>query len=235
MPKDKRIILVANCLLNPYCRVHVLGKNFPLTHELTAYLANTRTGVIQYHCPEFTLGGYNRNPQGRQQYDNVFFRKHCQETFATPLKMIEEFVNNGYRLTAFIGLQNSPSCGVHWKKHKENKYGYESWMESPGEASDDEQMGIMTEVIVEGLASIGVEVPLIEFPLSSPIGSPEHQGFWYQVRKAVEPVNPYLTYENAEDFRAYFLTTSHKNDPEAEYVEMRPRKLKQQATETPSK
>lgn len=223
MPKDKKIILVANCLLNPYCRVHVLGKNFPLTHELTAYLANTKTGVIQYHCPELTSGGYNRNPQGRVQYDNTFFKAHCREVLQMPLQMIEEFVANGYRLTAFIGLQNSPSCGVYWGKHKENKYGYESWMESD-EVSNNTQLGVMTTIIVEELAKRGIEIPLIEFPLSAPIGSEEHRKFWYEVRQAVEPKNPYITYENAEDFRAYFLTTNHYNEPELAYKEMRANK-----------
>ena len=40
--KDKKIILVAQCLINPYCRVHVLGQNFPLSHELMDYLMKLR-------------------------------------------------------------------------------------------------------------------------------------------------------------------------------------------------
>jgi len=32
--KDRRIILIAQCFINPYCRVHILGQNFPLSHHL---------------------------------------------------------------------------------------------------------------------------------------------------------------------------------------------------------
>ena len=70
--KDKKIILVAQCLINPYCRVHVLGQNFPLSHELMDYLMRLRVGIVQYPCPETTAMGLKRNPQGRQQYDNIF-------------------------------------------------------------------------------------------------------------------------------------------------------------------
>ncbi len=27
--KDKKIVIMAQCLINPYCRVHILGQNFP--------------------------------------------------------------------------------------------------------------------------------------------------------------------------------------------------------------
>ena len=120
--ENKKIILVAQCLINPYCRVHVLGQNFPLSHELMDYLMKLRVGIIQYACPETTAMGLQRNPQGRQQYDNMFFRNHCKELLQPPFLMVEEFLRNGYRLVAYIGLYNSPTCGIHWGKQKVNSY-----------------------------------------------------------------------------------------------------------------
>lgn len=228
MPKDRKVILVAGCLFNPHCRVHVIGKNFPLAHELTAYLMNHEVGVITYHCPEFTSGGFNRNPQGMIQYDNVFFRKHCEEVLDLPMNMIQEFLNNGYRLTAVIGLQNSPSCGVAWKAHKFNKYGEESWMES-GEETNEVKKGIMMQVIERRLANLELHnIPFIEFPTSATRGTLEHSTFWYEVRKAIEPRNPYVTIETASDFHAYFIKTNHHNDPSVPYVEQRPSKIKEE-------
>ena len=72
--KDRKIILIAQCLVNPYCQVHILGQNFPLSHELMDYLMEKRVRIIQYPCPETTAMDIKRNPQGRQQYDNIFFR-----------------------------------------------------------------------------------------------------------------------------------------------------------------
>lgn len=55
--KDKRIILIAQCLINPYCRVHVLGQNFPLSHELTDYLMSKRVGSYNTHARKQLLWG----------------------------------------------------------------------------------------------------------------------------------------------------------------------------------
>jgi len=71
--KDKKIILVAQCLINPYCRVHILGQNFPLSQELMNYLMEKKVGIIQYLCHETSAMGLMQNPQGRQQYDNTFW------------------------------------------------------------------------------------------------------------------------------------------------------------------
>ncbi len=186
--KDKRIILIAQCLVNPYCRVHVLGQNFPFSKEITDYLMQKRVGIIQYPCPETTAMGLKRNPQGRQQYDNIFFRRHCKELLAVPMLMVREFIRNKYRLTCFLGLENSPTCGIHWGKHKVNKYGTES--PNPIDAPEPDEpvlMGIMAEILTEELAKDDISVPFIEFPAKSSKGSDAHKAFWDKLHKCVEP------------------------------------------------
>ncbi len=190
--KDRRIILIAQCLINPYCRVHILGQNFPLSHQLTDYLMSKRVGIVQYPCPETTAMGLKRNPQGRQQYDNIFFRDHCKELLKVPILMVKEFIENGYRLSCFIGLENSPSCGIHWGKHKVNRYGTES--PNVAEEKDKDEpilMGIMAEILSEEFLKQGVEVPFLEFPVKSMDGSKEREDFWAKLHKAVEPYSDY--------------------------------------------
>jgi predicted secreted protein len=186
--KDRKIILLAQCLVNPYCRVHLLGQNFGLSHELLNYLMSRRVGIIQYPCPETTAMGLRRNPQGRQQYDNIFFRAHCKELLRVPMLMVREFIENGYRLVAFVGLEGSPTCGLHWGRHKVNRYGTESPVEAeapqPGEPP---LLGIMAEILSEELAQDGLSIPFLEFPTRSQPGSPQRQRFWEDLRRAVEP------------------------------------------------
>lgn len=186
--KDKKIILVAQCLINPYCRVHILGQNFPLSHELMDYLMKLQVGIIQYPCPETTAMGLQRNPQGRQQYDNIFFRNHCKELLQVPFLMVEEFLKNGYRLVAFIGLRNSPTCGINWGKHKVNRYNRESPM--PVDNSDPEDpvlMGIMAEILSEKFNALNLDVPFLELPIQQPAGSEERKRFWFDLKHLVEP------------------------------------------------
>jgi len=187
--KDKRIILIAQCLVNPYCRVHILGQNFPLSKELMTYLMDKHVGIIQYSCPETTAMGLMRNPQGRQQYDNIFFRNHCKELLAVPMLMVREFVKNNYRLVGFIGLENSPTCGIHWGKHKVNRYQTESPNVVDKPAPDEPVLaGIMAEILTEELAKDGIKAPFMEFPALSPADSPQRKKFWEDLRRTVEPL-----------------------------------------------
>lgn len=186
--KDKRVILIAQCLVNPYCRVHILGQNFPLSRELVDYLMEKHVGIIQYPCPETTAMGLMRNPQGRQQYDNIFFRNHCKELLKIPMLMAKEFVMNGYRLAAFIGLENSPTCGIHWGKHKINKYQTESPVPADKpDPGDPVLAGIMAEILSEELSKENIKVPFLEFPALSQPDSEARKKFWADLRKAVEP------------------------------------------------
>ncbi len=189
--KDKKIILVAQCLINPYCRVHVLGQNFPLSHELMDYLMRLRVGIVQYLCPETTAMGLKRNPQGRQQYDNIFFRNHCKDLLQTPFLMVEEFLKNGYRLVAYVGLHNSPTCGIHWGKHKVNRYSTESPMpvDNP-DPKEPELMGIMAEILSEKFHALNMDVPFLELPIQQPPESEQRTKFWIDLKHLVEPRNP---------------------------------------------
>lgn len=186
--KDRKIILIAQCLVNPYCRVHVLGQNFPFSRELAEYLMQRKIGIIQYLCPETTAMGLKRNPQGRQQYDSIFFRNHCKELLQSPMLMVREFIRDHYRLVAFLGLENSPTCGIHWGKHKVNKYGTESPMSvddtGPG---DPKLMGIMAEILTDQLKEENIHVPFIELPAKSEPQSEQRKQFWEELRRAVEP------------------------------------------------
>jgi predicted secreted protein len=186
--KDKKVILIAQCLVNPYCRVHILGQNFELSRELVDYLMDKRVGIIQYPCPETTAMGLGRNPQGRQQYDNIFFRNHCKELLDIPMLMVREFVKNGYRLVAFIGLENSPTCGLKWGKHKTNKHQSES--PNPVNNPDPNEpvlKGIMAEILSDELEKSGIKIPLLEFPSQSEALSEKRKKFWDDLNTAMEP------------------------------------------------
>ena len=186
--KDKKIILIAQCLVNPYCRVHILGQNFPLSHELMNYLMERKVGIVQYPCPETTAMGLMRNPQGRQQYDNIFFRNHCKELLKIPMLMVREFIKNKYRLTCFIGLENSPTCGINWGKHKVNKYLTESPNPVDNPSPNDPVLrGIMAEILEEELGKDGVKIPFLEFPVKSQPDSPPRKKFWGELHKIIEP------------------------------------------------
>jgi len=152
------------------------------------YLLQKNIGIIQYPCPETTAMGLMRNPQGRQQYDNVFFRNHCKELLKTPMLMVREFIRNRYRLCCFIGLENSPTCGIHWGRHKVNRYGTESPTPENAPGKDAPVlMGIMAEIVAEELAEEGIQAPFLEFPARSEPASEKRKRFWEELEAALAP------------------------------------------------
>lgn len=188
MSKDRKVILVAQCLINPYCRVHLLGQNFPFTEEFVNYLLKERIGIVQYPCPETTAMGLMRNPQGRQQYDNTFFREHCKKLLKIPMLMVKEFIKNNYKLLCFVGLENSPTCGIHWGKHKVNRYNTES--PNPAEdvsPSDPVLMGIMAEILADELLKEKIECPFLEFPAKAGPEDKEREKFWSDLKTLIHP------------------------------------------------
>ena len=133
--------------------------------------------------------GLKQNPQGRQQYDNIFFRNHCKELLKIPMLMVREFIQSKYRLVGYIGLENSPTCGIHWGKHKMNKYNTESPnpVDHP-KPNEPVLMGIMAEILSEELHKEGVNAPFFEFPVKSFPESEKRKTFWIELIRNVEPL-----------------------------------------------
>ena len=102
--------------------------------------------------------------------------------------MVREFIKNKYRLVAFIGLENSPTCGIHWGRHKVNRYQAESPVPTENPDPDDPVlMGIMAEILSEDLAEENLQVPFLEFPTQEPPESEKRLKFWEDLKRSVEP------------------------------------------------
>lgn len=179
MPKKHRyFIIVSHCLLNPSTRVHLLGKGFTLAQKIVSYLLDKKISIIQLPCPEFTAMGYLRNPQGRQQYDNIFFRKHCRHELQTYVDMVCELIKNNNTPLCYIGIEGSPTCSIHWGKHKVNKYKTESMMPDLEGDPVEDIYGVMTSVLDEMLQEQGINIPYLEAPVKEKLDSEKNKRFF---------------------------------------------------------
>ncbi|MGL4773826.1 MAG: hypothetical protein ACRC2K_09705 [Clostridium sp.] len=184
MSKKRFFVVVSHCLLNPSTRVHVLGRRFEVAEKICGFFLSKKVSIIQLPCPEFTAMGYLRNPQGRQQYDNIFFRKHCRKELESYVDMICELINNHNTPLGFIGIQGSPNCSIHWGKHKMNKYKTESIMpESEGVEEDGEtgSFGVMTEVFNDMLLERGIKLDFLEAPVKEALDSERAKVFFKEM------------------------------------------------------
>lgn len=187
--KCRYFVIISHCILNPATRVHILGRRFLIAEKICDYFLSKHIAVIQLPCPEFTAMGYWRNPQGRQQYDNVFFREHCKRELKTYVDMIQELINNDNTLFCYVGVQGSPTCSIHWGKHKLNKYKTESIMEREEERKQEGEenetnksdYGIMTQVLDEMLKERGITIPYLEAPVKESEDSDRFQAFFHDL------------------------------------------------------
>lgn len=193
--KIKSFVLTSHCLLNPYSRVHILTKNFPMSEQLNYYLLKNKVGIIQLPCPEFAIMGYLRNPQGKQQYNNHLFRNHCEELLKPFLLMIQDYIENNFIFVGFIGVQGSPTCSVYWGKHKKNRYNTESInpIENVRQYTNY-TYGVFTEIIKNKLSDLDIDVPFLEAPIKSKVDSLEAKRFWLKLTKAIEINEKYKNY-----------------------------------------
>ena len=171
MPKKRYFVLVSHCLLNPSTRVHILDRRFNVARIIIDYFLSKNISIIQLPCPEFTAMGYMRNPQGRQQYDNVFFKKHCKNELSNYVDMACELRNNNNTPLCYIGIQGSPTCSVNWRKHKTNKYKTESMIEDEKSTDYSSVYGVMTLVLDEMLKENNINIPYFEAPVKESVDS----------------------------------------------------------------
>ena len=117
----KKIIFVSHCILNTASKVVLYDKEEMDSEEalrkrfLQKAIAND-VMLIQLPCPEFTLYGAKRWGHVSNQFDNIFFRKHCRKILTPILEQLEEYLANGemFEVLGFVGVDGSPSCGVDY-------------------------------------------------------------------------------------------------------------------------
>jgi len=115
MIQDKRshkIVVVAHCILNQNSRVQGIAYYPGMINEIVDVIRKHEVGIIQMPCPELTHAGLLRPSQTKEQYDTPAFRRHCRQIASSTADQVEEYVRNGFKVLAILGVEGSPTCGV---------------------------------------------------------------------------------------------------------------------------
>jgi len=115
MIQDKRshkIVIVAHCILNQNSRVQGIAYYAGMINEIVDVLRKHEVGIIQMPCPELTYAGLLRPSQTKEQYGTPAFRRYCRQIASSTTDQVEEYVRNGFKVLAVLGVEGSPTCGV---------------------------------------------------------------------------------------------------------------------------
>lgn len=128
--RGKRVIFVSHCILNENTRY--LGGAFA-AGALTSILPNileSGIGIIQMKCPEqVSWGGIHKKYMWLSlKSESVFLqmlkpvlfplflmytRLRYRSLARSVAREISDYVNSGYEVVGILGVDGSPSCGVH--------------------------------------------------------------------------------------------------------------------------
>ena len=109
---DKKIAVVAHCLLNQNAKPYLRARFPGIVTPLLEVLIEEGFALFQLPCPEVAFAGLNRFSQVIEQYDTPKYRQHCRDLSVHVLDQIEHYIKSSSTIV-IIGIDGSPSCGVH--------------------------------------------------------------------------------------------------------------------------
>ena len=171
MKREKKIVLVAHCILNMNAKVEGIAPSKAGVDELVIGLMRQGFGIIQLPCVEQDMCGIRRWGQVKEQLDHPNFRARCRTLLQPIINQIEDFIQNGYSVCGVIGLDGSPSCGVELTCSGE-------WYGEIGEGfnvlekANTLQMvpksGVMMDVLKSMLKERNIEIPFLAVDEANP-------------------------------------------------------------------
>jgi predicted secreted protein len=150
------VAFVAHCLLNQNSKTDGGARCPGVYSPLVEELRERGWRIEQMPCPELAFTGLNRFWAVREQYDTTAFRRPCRRIAAAVAGAIEVHVARGDDVI-LVGIDGSPSMGVHVTSSDPARGGRPEWPDGAPELSPGS--GIFLEELTAELAERGVTAP----------------------------------------------------------------------------
>ena len=124
--RSKKIVLVSHCILNQNS-ISDGTADYPGTNEsIIKLLMESNVGIIQLPCPELLCLGLDRsdicggerdvvveNTRIRHQLETKRSGEIMRQLVDQIMFQVKEYLKNGFSILGVIGINRSPSCGIH--------------------------------------------------------------------------------------------------------------------------
>ena len=171
LKRNKKIILLAHCILNVNAKVHGLAVEPAGCRTIVSSLMDHGFGIIQLPCVEQSCFGINRWGQVKRQLDFPGFHAKSRALLQPVIEQVLDFQRNGYQIAAVVGLDGSPSCGVNftcsgdWGGEIGEGYDLPAKIAS---LSTLPEAGVMMDVLREMLAEVDLIIDFLGIDESDP-------------------------------------------------------------------
>ena len=147
--RKRKVVFLSHCFLNINTRFPqgcaFAGANVPVINTLLKY----DLGIIQMPCPEFLCIGLEKELYGEVLENEL---RDCFRNIASGVvDQIEAYLGLGYEIAGILGMDPSPSCGVHVSKGKGTMLGQDR------DTSEKEVPGVFIEELMKLAAERGLD------------------------------------------------------------------------------
>ena len=150
------VAFVAHCLLNQNAKTEGGARCPGVYSPLVDELRERGWRIEQMPCPELAFGGLNRFWAVRDQLDTRAYRTHCRRLAAAVAGAIGHHVLAGDDVV-LVGIEGSPSMGVHVTSIDPDRRGRPVWPEGAPELAPGS--GVFLSELRAELAARGVPAP----------------------------------------------------------------------------
>lgn len=174
MKRNKKIVLLAHCILNVNSKVYGIATEQAGCSKIVAGILNNGFGIIQLPCVEQSCFGINRWGQVKEQLDFPGYRAKCRFLLQPIIEQVLDFYENGYEIAAIIGLDGSPSCGINytctgkWGGEIGDGYDLPAKIDSLDTLNE---AGVMMRILKEMLEEVSINVKFLAVDESNPEGA----------------------------------------------------------------
>jgi predicted secreted protein len=156
-----KIAVIAHCLLNQNAKPHLRARFPGIVPPVLDVLREAGFALVQLPCPEIAFAGIRRWSQVIEQFDTPAYRNHCKDLAARSIDQIEHYLRYGLFTLVMIGVEGSPSCGVHLTGSSLEWQGYPGAVELNGKYPVKEGTGLFMKEIQKEITARGLSVPPI--------------------------------------------------------------------------
>jgi len=115
---QKSVLMVAHCFFNRHSKVYkhteIQNKEeAEIKGRLLTLLLKNQVGTIQLPCPEMLCYGLKRWGHVKDQFQHPHYTGLCKEILTPHVDSLIEYRNNSFEFLGVVGIERSPSCGIH--------------------------------------------------------------------------------------------------------------------------
>jgi len=168
--RSKEIVVCCHCVLNQNSKLEGIAGWPGMINEVIRVILESGAGILQMGCPEMLYEGIGRFDKSYEQYDCAVFREICDAIAENTVTQIENYVKWGYKVSAILAIDGSPSCGYNLTQSAPE------WKGLVANAHFDQvryikHKGILFEQLESRLEKINANIPIVGIPEIPELGN----------------------------------------------------------------